>query len=291
MTNLIVDLSGITHSARHTITKGDELTKGLIIHKTLMNISFAYNKYKAKGLLIACDNRNVWRREIYPEYKAQREVNRDEHYKDTRECIEEIQRFFEECTTVPVIQAPNSEADDVIAITTRAVTESHPNTQMVIMSDDRDFMQLIDNNVRLYSPRNRGERENEDKEYDLFVKCIRGDNSDNITSAYPFVRETRLKKAWEDKTEMINLMETVTKHGIHVGETFKRNQSLINFDFIPQHIEDSIREELDKKVYNHNEQKFDVIKTNQFYAKYQLIKLADSLKYYRDMFKSRFHLA
>jgi hypothetical protein len=46
----------------------------------------------------------------------------------------------------------------------------------------------------------------EDIDYWLFLKLIRGDTGDNVPSAFPRVREVKLKEAFSDSYKMLNLL-------------------------------------------------------------------------------------
>ena len=120
-----------------------------------------------------------------------------------------------------------AEADDFIA----RWIEVHPDDDHIIVSSDRDFFQLLSDNVKIYdgirgwtittegyfdeddkpvktkkkvnSTDKNGAKikktvdvlmEKPDPEYELFKKIIRGDSSDNIMSAYPGVRENGSSK-------------------------------------------------------------------------------------------------
>jgi 5'-3' exonuclease len=127
--------------------------------------------------------------------------------------------FLDEKTNVTMLQNPEAEADDMIAV----FIQSHPNDNHIIISSDSDYFQLITDNVTMYDGvQNRiitkdgffkddkhmtpikDKKTKEvldpiDPEWMLFEKCIRGDTSDNIFSAYPGCR----KKGTKNKIGMI----------------------------------------------------------------------------------------
>lgn len=245
-TNLIVDLSNITHIVRHgrdlkSITKPSPYFAPLLFRETINLIDFLVHHCKADGVLIAVDSKNVWRKDIYPEYKGNRDDLRDVLYEDTKATMKMLSEFFRTCTNIPVVEVPRAEADDVIAVASTAFP-----VKSVIASSDRDYVQLINEDVRVYSPAQKEYREAENPDYYLFVKCIRGDTGDNIFSAYPRVRETKLEEAYNDPFAMANLMATVTKEKIHVGAAYQNNRRLIDFAFIPDDVRQSIVSEVAK---------------------------------------------
>lgn len=288
-TNLVVDLSNLIWISHYGgSSPSDGFSKGLLAHQFLTTLNYIADQYKADGILIACDSQNVWRKNLYPEYKENRKAQRDVNYMDVVELMVELREFFNECTAIPAVAVEQSEADDIIAGVCQYVKEVSSDTKLVIVSGDKDFIQLIDEKVRLFSPTQRTERTTENAAFDLFVKCIRGDMGDNITSAYPRVRMTKLEKAWEDPVEMINLMETVTKDGIHVGTMYNRNKTLIDLTEQPQSIKDAIREELERVFANPG--KYSYVKTLKFLGKYELMKIIDNLDGYRGLFSRGFVL-
>jgi len=118
-----------------------------------------------------------------------------------------------------LLQNPEAEADDMIAL----FIEAHPNDNHIIVSSDSDYFQLITDNVTMYDgvqnriitkdgffkddknmtpikEKKTGEiKEKVDPKWALFEKCVRGDTSDNIFSAYPGCR----KKGTKNKVGML----------------------------------------------------------------------------------------
>jgi len=182
MSTLVVDLSSVVHTARW-IDKGNDFSIPLVIHNSIDAILNNALLYKVKDIFIAVDGRDYWRRDLYPEYKAGRP--RDERYEDMKVVFSEVKRFFSEFTKIPVCEVYKCEADDIIA---RFV---HTHENVVILSSDKDFVQLLRDDVRLIGcTKNTKERFSDNPELDLFIKIIRGDAGDNIKSAYPRVRTT-----------------------------------------------------------------------------------------------------
>lgn len=116
-------------------------------------------KYKLKfgkthgDLVIAGDDRKYWRREVFPHYKAGRKAARERSPFDWNVIFDgittvrsELQEFF----PYPVVCVPGAEADDVIG---SLVKEFHSKESIVIVSGDKDFVQLLRfPNVSVYSP-------------------------------------------------------------------------------------------------------------------------------------------
>jgi DNA polymerase I len=102
------------------------------------------------GIVVAFDEgRPLRRREIFPPYQTGRES--DPNFMEYEKYVlEGIAQFSEIATALPcqVLRGKNTEADDLISA---AVIESKAD-QVRICSTDRDFLQLVDERVSIYSP-------------------------------------------------------------------------------------------------------------------------------------------
>ena len=195
-----------------------------------------------------------------------------------------IKDFFNDNTAIPAIAVDRSEADDIIASV--AQNSIH---KTIIMSSDTDFVQLLKNpDVKLFAPAQGIERTSDDPDFDLFVKLIRGDRTDNIDSAYPRVRETRLRKAWEDKYEMINIMETVLKDrgDAKVGDLFKFNERLIDLTRQPAYV----KRDIESSINNMKINKYNSIGVMRFIGEHDLKGLSKEFLMYKDVFNKHFIL-
>lgn len=127
----------------------------------------------------------TFRNEIYPLYKA----NRDATPEDIRIAVPWIKKLLE-AYRIPVIEVPGFEADDVIGTLARKAAEEGFTAYM--MTPDKDFAQLVTDNVMMYRPgRSGGEaeiwgRDEIVREYGVPPSNITdllglmGDTSDNI---------------------------------------------------------------------------------------------------------------
>jgi 5'-3' exonuclease len=240
--NLLVDINNIAFATRFAKIKTPKnrrhkekfVTESLVREMFSWVINIAHAN-KCTGLVIARDSKNVWRRDIYPLYKAGSTSDEDVYYSEILAAADMLCDYVKHHTAGYVVAAERCEADDVIAVWCQ-----ESDTPSLIMSTDKDYVQLVNENVKLYSPVQKVFREPEDAQYELFLKCIRGDKNDNIRSAFPRVRETVLKAAWGDDYKLLNLLETVKKDGTKVADSFELNQKLIDLSMQPQEIRDSI---------------------------------------------------
>ena len=136
------------------------------------------------------------RQNINPEYKAQRATSRITHWGlyDTREQEQEalIGQLFRtqdylECLPLQQIVIEKLEADDIIAYLAKRASAA--GKKVTIVSSDKDFYQLIDNNIQVYAPvkKKTFNQDNVKEEIGVLpqnyniVKALLGDNSDNLT--------------------------------------------------------------------------------------------------------------
>lgn len=127
----------------------------------------------------------TFRHELYPDYKATRE----KMPQDLQSQIPKI-REIANAMGIPMIEHPGYEADDVIG--TLAVKAIREGLEVVIVSGDKDFYQLVEEGVKLYDPRKAGK---EDEWVDMGnakerfgvapgmvrdVLALMGDSSDNV---------------------------------------------------------------------------------------------------------------
>lgn len=135
--------------------------------------------------VVACDSaEKTFRHDLYPEYKA----NRTEMPTDLSKQLPGIFRLFE-ALQIPMIRTPGFEADDIVG--TLVHQHANENLECFIISGDKDFMQLINPHVKLYSQKQKGEIVVVDEQgvHQKFgckpdqvidVLALIGDSSDNV---------------------------------------------------------------------------------------------------------------
>ncbi|HWA14827.1 MAG TPA: 5'-3' exonuclease H3TH domain-containing protein, partial [Gemmatimonadales bacterium] len=106
-------------------------------------------KYKPDYLAWVHDAGDSFRTELYPEYKSTREKLDDELQVEFDRSVERIKELLV-AFRVPLVTVPGYEADDVIG--TLAKWGAEQDTQVVIVSGDKDFYQLIGPRVALLNP-------------------------------------------------------------------------------------------------------------------------------------------
>ena len=198
-------------------------------------------------LILCCDDRKTWRKEIFPNYKASRKKTRkvsgvdwNNLYDTLNQLKEELREWF----PYKLIQVENAEADDIIATLVNLTTE-----RTLILSSDKDFVQLHKFNVRQYSPIQKKFVDGDAKE-NLHEKIIRGDVGDGIPNIMSddnvLVDEGRRQKpitkkkvdAWYELDPEMYCSDEMLRN-------YNRNRQLIDLDHIPDTIRINITKQFD----------------------------------------------
>ena len=220
----------------------------LVRHMILNTIRTYVKKFKethGPEIIIACDSKNYWRREIFPHYKAGRKKARESSGHDWGsifDCLNKIRDELKNHSPYKVIEIETSEADDIVA----TLVQKYSATQKImILSSDKDFAQLQRYpNVEQYSPILKKFIKEPLPLAQLKQLIIRGDKSDgipNILSADDcFVTATRQKPITEAK--IIGWMNQDPKEFCNdlMLRNFSRNETLIDLTKIPENLKESI---------------------------------------------------
>ncbi len=177
----------------------------------LKSIGYVINMVSPTRVIIVFDGKggSTRRRKIYPEYKQNRKtkyrVNRTYDFAsqedEKQNMIMQLQRCVEYLDTLPVtvLSYDNIEADDTIGYLTKQVL---PDSNIIIMSTDKDFLQLANGRVKIWSPSKK-------KMYDdksvfeefgissqnyIWYRVLDGDKSDNINGVRGLGLKTIRKK-------------------------------------------------------------------------------------------------
>ena len=220
-----------------------KLDEHLIRHMVLNIIRTHVKNFKAEygEVVLCCDNRKYWRKEVFPFYKANRKKTRDKSNLDWHlifDILSKLKVELKENFPYKVIDVEGAEADDIIGT---LVPRHAKHEKILILSSDGDFLQLqvYGSNVKQYNPSQKKYVKSENPRLELKEKIIRGDKGDGIPNMFSpsdcFVRDLRQKpitKAVLDKylnEDRLNYNETDDIN-------FSRNESLIDLTFIPTEI-------------------------------------------------------
>jgi 5'-3' exonuclease len=326
MTYILVDTANTFFRARHVINGDADIKLGMAFHITLNSIKKAWKDFEGKHVIFCLEGRS-WRKDYYAPYKRNRADARAAHSEKEQEedrvfweAFDTFKEFIETKTNCTVLQHPQLEADDLIA----GWIQNHPDDNHVIISTDTDFVQLIAPNVKQYNGVTEttithegyfdakgksvvDKKTNEPKpapnpEWLLFEKCMRGDTSDNVFSAYPGVRvkgtknKVGLTEAFEDRNAKgfawNNLMlQRWTDHEgkeHRVLEDYLRNRQLIDLTAQPDDIRAVVNETIKKGTEANKNISQVGIRLIKFCNLYDLKKIADQAQQYAEPLNARY---
>ena len=180
ISNLMVQLNG---------RNAEPLSEDLVRHMVLNSLRAHNKKFRKEygEMVIACDSKNVWRREYFPNYKAGRKANREKSEHDWDAIFNMLATIKNEIKTFmpyKVIEVESCEADDIIATLIKKVKNMiipEHKKKILILSGDKDFIQLHGPNVRQYNPvLNKFVGKGEDPVIYIREHILKGDRSDGI---------------------------------------------------------------------------------------------------------------
>lgn len=149
------------------------------------------------------------RKSINPDYKANRNIKRitnwelfDDKDDEFASMTMQMHRLIEylQCLPLTLISIDKVEADDTIAFLAQKFSDN--NKKVTIVSSDKDFLQLVDENIEIYSPIKKKTYQKKEiieeigvipKNY-LIMKALLGDKSDNLTGVKSLGPKTLLKE-------------------------------------------------------------------------------------------------
>ena len=314
MRYVLIDTANMFFRARHGAFKAsDTWTKlGFALHVTMMAANKVATRFKADHVVFALEGRS-WRKDYYEPYKKNRAVARAalteqeaEEDREFWETYDNLTKYLSTKTNCSVIRHENAEADDIIA---RWIA-LHPQDHHTIVSSDTDFVQLVAENVDQYNgitdelitlkgiydakgrevidKKTKQPKTIPDPQWLLFEKCMRGDSSDNVFSAFPGVRtkgtknKVGLQEAYEDKDKKgynwnnLMLQRWTDHNGVEhrVLDDYERNCHLIDLTAQPQEIKDKVDSAICEQL-SHKDVGQVGVRFMQFCGKYELNKCSE----------------
>ena len=261
---IIVDLNQIMISNLMVQINGknaETLSEDLVRHMVLNSLRAHNKKFRKEygEMVIACDSGNVWRKQIFPNYKAGRKANREKSEHDWDAIFNMLATIKNEIKTFmpyKVIEVESCEADDIIATLIKKVKNMiipEHKKKILILSGDKDFIQLHGPNIRQYNPvLNKFVGKGEDPVIYIREHILKGDRSDGIPNVLSddnvFIEGRRQKPL--SKKKLNNWVNEVFPTFTEEEEkNYNRNRKLIDLNCIPQELEAKINNEFnDVKV-------------------------------------------
>ncbi len=257
--------------------KNIKLEEDLVRHMVLNSLRAHKVKFSAEygEMVIACDDKNYWRKQVFPYYKANRKKEREASELDWNtlfESLNNIRQELKDYFPYKVIQIEHAEADDIIAV---LVKEYNHLGKLLILSGDKDFGQLQKYpNVTQYSPVL--------KKYisctnpDLFLKehILKGDSSDGIPNFLSednvFVMGIRQSPVTSKRLAGWILQEPEQFCNEAMLRNYKRNQRLIDLEFVPDDIKTQTLEQYNTQIKDRS-------KLFNYFIQYQLKNLMEHI--------------
>ena len=212
----------------------EEIPKKLGLHKD-----------KFKPIIIVgkdCKREQLWRTKLFPEYKGTR-VKEDGFMGGPFFKMAYEDNLFGKGGAKAVLKHPHLEADDCIAISVKHVLNNYPDAQIYIITSDKDYLQLAKPNVQIFSLAYKKLTDQKSStgnpECDLFCKILMGDISDNIKSVLKKCGPKTALKCYENRAYFDEKMKTENAY-----ELYKLNETLVDFNKIPQQLVDEFLESL-----------------------------------------------
>ena len=229
----------------------------LVKHMILSTLLFYRRKFKDQygELVICCDSKRSWRKDVFPFYKANRKTNRQKDDIDWSGIFEVINSLTDDLVNnfpYSVIQVDQAEADDIIGT---LVKNYYRQGKIMIVSSDKDFLQLQKYyNVFQYSPIQKKNLQIENPNEYIKEHIMKGDRGDGIPNFLSdddtFVTDKRSKKILKTKLEAWKNLDPTEFCNEKMMRGWKRNQQLVDLSHTPQDIKQKIVDQYDTYEYN-----------------------------------------
>jgi len=269
------------------LNRGEELDEGLVRHLVLNSLRYYRSKFNEKygELIICCDSKHYWRRDYFPNYKANRKKERQSTGHDWDvifECLNKVRDELKEHFPYKVLEVYGAEADDIIATLIKSCRLEETS---LILSSDKDFIQLHGYQVDQFSPVSKKMLNDGNPTTYLREHILKGDRSDgvpNVLSPDDTFTENKRQKPLR-KTVIIELTEAMDKWEPHKlfqlakcprdtwVRNYQRNETLIDLSKIPKEITREINREFDEAKVGSRSNLFN------YFVENKLTKLIDNL--------------
>jgi len=245
----LVDFSQIVIGSYMTASKYADVDMEVLRPPVLNSLRIYRTKFIEEygELILCCDDRKTWRKEMFPNYKASRKKSRQVSgidWQNLYDCLNQLKDELRYWFPYKLIQIEKAEADDIIATLVGLISE-----RTLILSSDKDFVQLQGFNVRQYSPMQKKYVDGNAK-WSLHEKIVRGDVGDGIPNIMSddnvFVDEGRRQKpitakkvdAWYDLDPNMYCDSEMLRN-------YNRNKQLVDLDEIPESIRINISKQFE----------------------------------------------
>ena len=254
---ILLDFSQTMIGSFMAMGKGSIVVEEDLLRHTVLN-SIRQYKHQFRhvdhgGFVICCDSPKNWRKESFPEYKANRKKRRETDSTDWTSLFEFLHQMIadlREYFPYKVMRVERAEADDIIAV----LTQEEMKNPTTIISSDKDFIQLQKyEGVQQWSPLTKSFVKGNPEE-SLWEKLIKGDVGDgvpNILSSDDTLvtegkrqRPVSKKKMELWKTDRSDWNEDMKRN-------FNRNEMMVDLEKTPESISINIINQFREQVPPH----------------------------------------
>lgn len=299
--SLIMDANNLLYRTFFAqIDEAEDVVIGMCHHAALWTMQKYYREYPADEIVMAFDSlswRKLYTKDLsqcvtYKKYKGHRRQNLTPSQQAKLEKfdthVQEFAQMLKTETSILVLREKYLEADDLIA----GYIQNNPDMQHVLVTSDKDYIQLLGrNNLTIIDPDSGKPRSlkewNDDPDFFMFEKCLRGDTSDNVMSAYPRLRSKKIVEAYSDEYAKETIMNHTFKvlvntddggieeQEFNTREVFEENDLLMNLHSQP----DPIKKLMVSSIENARltKGKFNYMKFIKFCGKHQLKNILDKV--------------
>ena len=245
---ILVDMNQISvasvmmhlHMSKSTIPD-DTMVRHMILNSLRMYRTRFSSEF---GELVLCyDSKHYWRRDYFPQYKANRKKGREKSDQDWDaifECLNTIKEEIRTNMPYKFLEVYGAEADDIIATICSEYDE-----EIMILSGDKDFIQLQRfPNIKQYSPITKKMVNGINPVGYLQEHILKGDTSDGIPNVLSpdHTFTDGLRQHPLTKKKLISIMETLPFSSLpdKIKRNYQRNKKLIDLTSAPSELSDEI---------------------------------------------------
>ena len=228
------------------------IDENAIRYMVLNSIRLLRSKFKESygEMIICCDSNDVWRKDIFPHYKANRKKMRETSTVDWTSLFNVLGTIRDELgehMPYKILQSPRAEADDIIASLCHEYGKTMRNVgeNIMIVSGDKDFAQLQKYaNVYQYAPVQKKNISVDNPERFLREHIMLGDRGDGVPNFLSdddtFISDKRQKPVMRKKLDEWSILDPTLFCDDEMLRNYKRNEELINLDKIPKAIQQEV---------------------------------------------------
>jgi 5'-3' exonuclease len=217
----------------------------MVRHMILNSLRMYRTRFSSEfGELVLCyDSKHYWRRDYFPQYKANRKRDRkksDQDWDAIFECLNTIKEEIETNMPYKFLEIYGAEADDIIATICTEYDE-----EIMILSGDKDFIQLQRfPNVKQYSPITKKMVNGLNPDGYLQEHILKGDMSDGIPNVLSpdHTFTDGLRQHPLTKKKIASILETIPFDSLpeETKRNYQRNKKLIDLTSAPPELSDEI---------------------------------------------------